>query len=141
MNKNMNKNFSFLNDDINRKIFEFGYPEYRGYIQTICKDIQNRNYTLSKVQKQITDAEMKELLDEFFKLKNCRCCSRHSHNKPEIQVRTNPKCIKYLCIIQQDDWLPECKNLHDCDCLCRHHSRTICDAISFRARKNRPVWS
>ncbi len=133
-------NFSFLNEDINRAILGFGYPEHRDYIQTICQDIQNRNYTLSKVP-EYPDPAIKDLLHKFFKFKLCRCCSRHSHNKPDIQVRTNPKGLKYLYIIQQDDWLPECKNLHDCDCLCRHETRMICESISYRARKNRPVWS
>jgi hypothetical protein len=137
---------NFQNIDIQRHIMSFGYPGYREDIQQICRDIKAKTWILKKVPDRypetdgfINSMNLKMLFTEYFKHRHCRCCSRHSHNKPDLQIRSTPKGQLYFYIVYNDEWFPECKNLHDCKCDCRHETRMICGGIAHRARK--PSWS
>lgn len=140
------------NEDIKRNILSFGYTGHRETMKKICRDIQFRhrdailsnvpkNYPYSKSDLELLSCmTMRGTLTRFFQLRLCKCCSRHSHNKPDIQIRTSPKGTKYLYIVELKDWVPECKNLHNCVCSCRSESRYLCRIISMRSRANRHLW-
>lgn len=63
----------------------------------------------------------------FYKLRLCRCCSRHSHRKPHIVIGDG--------LVFQENYgprVPEDKDMDDCRCRCRHEMRFLCRMIKQR---------
>ena len=135
----------FESDDLLRRIYGYGDPVHRDYMAWIGNELHH--CTLSKVPKQYpysrTDrAEMcgrtmKDTLERFFQLRRCMCCTRHAHNKPKLYLDMHPQASgQWIVIDQRRTQVPECKNLGECDCDCRHDMRKLAQHISYRSALN-----
>jgi len=115
----------FENEDIMRHIYSFGYPEHRIYMKQLCKEINTdlpdlSNWKQNRINLEIMSTYLKrtykrvELIELNHKYNKCRCCTRHSYNKPnllnrELNLRLRQK--------------PYYENI--CKCNCRHITRHI----------------
>ena len=126
----------FQSDDLTRIIYGYGDPKHREQMQRIRQEI--KDVILSKVPKtypyqcMATRYWMQKRLEHFFQLKRCQCCSRHSHNKPNLKIETRYN-HPWLIVDDRNVFVPECKNLGDCDCDCRREIRVLCRLIRFRS--------
>lgn len=135
----------FESDDLLRKIYGYGDPVHRERMAWIGYELHH--CTLSKVPKQypysgpdraeMCGRTMKDKLTEFFQLRRCMCCSRHAHNKPKLYLDIHPQASGlWIVIDKRATQVPECKNLGDCDCNCRHDMRKLAKHISYRSALN-----
>jgi len=128
----------FQSDDLTRIIYGYGDPKHREQMRRIRQEI--KGLILSKVPKtypypcKMTRPWMEVRLERFFRLKRCQCCTRHSHNKPNLQLETRYK-IPYLIVDRRVALVPECKNLDNCDCDCRREIRALCRDILFHSQR------
>jgi len=133
----------FDNDFLLREIYGYGDPCHRDSMKKISREL---NYSiLSKVPDQypytrpdyqrMHDMNMKESLVRFFQLRRCMCCSRHTHNKPNITLVTRQDGL-WIEINNVTHRVPECKEIDDCDCDCRHCMRILSRRISYRSALN-----
>jgi len=133
----------FQTDDLLRHIYGYG-PEHRDQIWHVNR--QYKDVLLSKVllsypycredERKIEYMTMKETLALFFQLRRCKCCTRHCHNKPNILFGYHPGCCDedvWLVLDNRTVFVPECKNLGDCDCDCRHLMRILSLLICKRS--------
>lgn len=135
----MNINFYNLCDDILRDVYSFGYPNHRVYMKEICQEIELNHETIHKylsyAWEQNGELELydgnsmsdyikrqfhrHEIMHMFRYYKKCRCCTRHSHYKPDItRQQRNPK----------PDHNPHYTHDTTCLCSCRHMSRHLYSA-------------
>ena len=115
----------FENKDLVRLIYGFE-PEHRVKMKEVCKYIlypQVSPYKglLSPVVNAFKDTYRYYIYLEFFLKKRCHCCSRHCHRKPDIRLEDGMLVYKD----GDNERVPECKDMHDCDCNCRHVCRKI----------------
>ena len=119
-----------------RIIYSFGYPEHRLYMKRIVddfKDEQNtREFNMECImddwalyyQSQYYHSGFDMLLSDLFnrqqqkvllfQMIKCKCCTRHSHNKP---ILLNDRIIYYPTSIKHTK--------DECYCHCRHLSRNL----------------
>ena len=131
----------FQNDDLLRHIYGYG-DNHRDHMRRICGEL---NPMLSKIPFQypytsndaalMNDMNMQEMLMEFFFLRRCMCCTRHTHNKPKLWLEKRDSTT-WIATDLSKIHVPECKNLHDCDCVCRHQMRKLVRLISYRSALN-----
>lgn len=130
----------FLNEDIKRLIFSFGYPKHRKYMKEIIFHFRKEKY---KVKKQIEYLELDymlyndiyyeypdnfiydvlnrdlqiKLLKQFMK---CYCCNRHIQNRP--YYKGNILYYSHNNLFYEDE---------TCDCKCRYYSRLLYNSIQY----------
>ncbi len=134
----------FQNGDLLRHIYSYGDPEHRDLMWWVNR--QYKEVLLSGVvisypycredYRKIEYMTMKETLTLFFKLRRCNCCSRHCHNKPKICFGYQNGCSDeevWLVLDHTRKFVPECKDLGDCDCHCRHEMRMLSNLICKRS--------
>ncbi len=137
----------FQTDDLLRHIYGFGDVTHREQMEMNLHEM--KHHLLSKVPKQypyspeddhvMGDENMRESLTRFFQLRRCMCCTRHAHNKPHIYlVKRDPD--PWIVIDKKSIDAPECKNLHDCDCDCRHEMRKLARNIIYRTTLNTIIY-
>jgi hypothetical protein len=125
--------------DLVRHIYSFG-PEHRTHLRQVNTEF--KGVLLSTVHKRYPyrradeeryyGATTSTMLREFYRLNRCRCCSRHSHNKPIVALTQT-----HLILRQPYTWVPECKDLFDCRCNCRFSCRTYVSML--RRRTHLPI--
>jgi len=133
----------FQNDDLLRHIYGFGDVVHRKQMDMNFYEMET--YTLSKVPEQypysdpdmdiINDETMHQSLTRFFQLHRCMCCTRHTHNKPQLYL-VHWKPEPWMVVGKRIIYSPECKNLHNCFCDCRHKTRILVDRIIERSTLN-----
>jgi hypothetical protein len=138
----------FQNDDLLRHIYGFGDPTHRE--QMNMNFYEMKAYTLSKVPEQypysvpdhhvMNDENMRESLTRFFRLRRCMCCTRHTHNKPQLYL-VKQETNSWIVIDRKIYYVPECKDLHDCECDCRHDMRQLARRISYRSALNTLLYN
>jgi len=128
----------FQNEDLIRQIYSYGDSDHRVQMWYILQ--QSKDVILTHVPATYPysrdDAYLKDSLMEFFRLRRCNCCSRHSHNKPKILFGYTPGCRDedvWLLFDHRTKYVPECKDLGDCDCECRHTMRNMSEWICHRS--------
>lgn len=128
----------FQNEDLIRQIYSYGDSDHRVQMWYILQ--QSKDVILTHVPATYPysreDAYLKDSLIEFFRLRRCNCCSRHSHNKPKLLFGYTPGCRDedvWLLFDHRTNYVPECKDLGDCDCECRHTMRNISEWICHRS--------
>jgi hypothetical protein len=137
----------FQNADLLREIYGYGDPDHRDCMWRVNR--QYKEVLLSGVvisypycredEQKIEYMTMKETLTLFFKLRRCKCCTRHCHNKPMIYFGYTPGCRDedvWLVLDNRTDIVPECKNMGDCECDCRHLMRILSKLIGKRSHMN-----
>jgi len=127
----------FQNEDLIREIYSYGDPDHRVHLWYILQ--HSKDVILTHVPATYPyssgDAYLKDGLMEFFRLRRCKCCSRHSHNKPNIFFGYTNGCLDedvWLVFDHTRSMVPECKDLGDCDCDCRHQMRSMSNWICHR---------
>ena len=123
----------FENKDLVRLIYGFG-PEHRTHMKKVCYSIQypivdrnNGKALLSPVPNYLKYNIGWVKYVQFFLKKRCHCCSRHCYKKPNIYLE------KGMIVYDYGDRkrVPECKNMGDCDCDCRHACRIMIKKLMF----------
>jgi hypothetical protein len=130
--------------DLMRHICSFGYPEFKQNMEKVFYELIYERHSMNHVLKQFPYTKehlkpstifwynMKDLLELFFALKECRCCTRHSHNKPNIQLEiVHGRTRVVFCRKPLHKGLPECVNLHNCLCQCRSRARSLSKQIEY----------
>lgn len=136
------------NEDLIRIIYSFGYPKHRENMKEIVSSLHYKNlkrnnimdclkhdyelYTkhnpYSSMDRFVPDLlSKKEQQEVLCQLIQCRCCTRHSHNKPIMVDKTfyyKPSSKRYY-------------NDVECKCSCRHLSRTLWHSLAHRACRHR----
>ncbi len=127
----------FENQDLVRLIYSFGFPEHRLHTKKVCNQLLNRHYhrtdrslakdLLSPLPNMMKHHKEWKLYVGFFIYRRCRCCSRHSHRKPNISLEEGTIVF---------DWgnhtmVPEAMDRNDCDCECRHRCRRIMYTLAY----------
>ena len=127
----------FQNMDLIREIYSYGEPEHRHWMWFVLQ--QTKEVLLSKVPATYPysrgDAHLKKELTQFFLLNRCRCCSRHSHNKPTI-LFGHQDDHDWLVLDNITVFVPECKDLGNCLCDCRHKMRKLSEFIGLWSHMN-----
>lgn len=111
----------FASMDLVRHIYSYG-PEHREKWRKVCESLKNPTAKDLRLEHVFIPHHVTmEYVIQYFKDVRCRCCSRHSHRKsyPVIWGRT-------LCFVPAySKWVPEEKDLRDCQCICRQASRVF----------------
>lgn len=134
----------FQNEDLIRNIYSYGDPKHRDHMGRVNR--QYKEVLLSNVPatypycredyRMMEYMNMKDTLTQFFRLRRCNCCTRHSHNKPKICFGYTAGCSDedvWLVLDNSRVFVPECKNFGDCYCDCRHLMRILSDLICKRS--------
>ena len=121
----------FDNQDLVRLIYSFGSVDHRIQMYWVADSLQFPRFKrtdkyigkqlLSPVPNLMKYHRNWNLYVEFFLYKGCRCCSRHSHRKPDIY-------LEYGMVVFQTGsttMVPEALGKKDCDCECRRKCRNI----------------
>jgi hypothetical protein len=89
-------------------------------------------YPISKWEREeVGGLNMKETLATFFRARRCRCCSRHSHRKPNLVRRAEGRWGKYS--FERDETrVPECSKQDHCDCECMSMTFEMMNLIRWR---------
>ena len=126
--------------DVIRHIYSFGDPDHRIQLRKVHAEL--KGVLLSTVHKRYPyrradeeryyGATTSTMLREFYRYNRCRCCSRHSHNKPIVGLTQT-----HIILRQPYAWVPECKDLIDCRCKCRYYCRVYVDML--RKRTHLPI--
>ena len=117
----------FANEDLKRHIFSFGYPEHIVFTKSLKVTLQVDTLPFENHYLEYRNGRsLREyLMDEFTPLElveyiryfaRCRCCTRHSHDKPYVTTLG----IVYTPKIHSSDYT--------CECLCRHIGRN-CERV------------
>jgi hypothetical protein len=112
----------FANEDLKRHIFSFGYPEHAEFTKSLKEVLKvdslqfYHRYYEDRYDRCIYDYLMdeftsKEIVEWTNYFARCRCCTRHSHDKPYIRNGV----VIYTPKIQS--------NVHKCECPCRSLGR------------------
>jgi hypothetical protein len=111
--------------DLVRHIFSYG-PEHREKLARVHERLKYPTEKDLRIHNVFMGYEVnRACVVQYFMDVRCRCCSRHSHRK-SYPVITN----RILCFAPAYAGnVPEEKNLYDCDCLCRHYTRTFIKSI------------
>jgi hypothetical protein len=131
----------FRNMDLIREIYGYGDSDHRNsmdYIHQRTKEVL-LTYVPSTYPYSREDAHLKDTLTEFFRLRRCRCCTRHSHNKPNIYFGYTNGCQDedvWLVLDHRNVIVPECKDLGGCNCDCRHKMRKLSEFIERHSHMN-----
>jgi hypothetical protein len=122
----------FENKDLVRMIYGFE-PEHRERMKHVCGGIlhppvsRQDMVALRHLLNALGDNSYRHAFVQFFLMKRCHCCSRHSHRKPDIRLKDGK--------IVYDDGLrervPEGMDLFDCDCDCRRVCRKIARSFIY----------
>lgn len=137
----------FENEDLLRMIYGYAYPNHRVQMDMIFCEM--KHHTLSKLPDQypyseeddhiMSNENMRDSLTHFFQLQRCMCCTRHTHNKPQVYLlKRDPD--PWIVIDQKRIYTSECKKLHDCDCDCRHEIRKLARIINYRTTLNTIIY-
>ena len=111
----------FANEDLKRHIFSFGYPEHVDFTKSLKEVLKvdsfqfYHRYYEDRCDRCIYDYLMdeftpKEIVEWTNYFARCRCCTRHSHDKPYIR---NGVVIYTQKITSSDE----------CECPCRSLGR------------------
>lgn len=121
----------FANEDLKRHIFSFGYPEHIEFTKSltdILKVDSRRFYDRYYEDRDdrcihdylVDEFTPNELIDWMNYFARCRCCTRHSHDKPRATnqgiVYTHRATTYYDC---------------DCPCPCRSLGRNCANVLSL----------
>lgn len=137
------------NEDLLRIIYSFGYPKHREYIKEIVSTFHYKHskrnnimtclkydwnlYASNNPHYSTMDSFMSDLLSEkeqeyiLRQMIQCRCCTRHSHNKPIMVDKTfyyKQSNKRYY-------------NDVDCKCSCRNLSRQLWHSLTGRVCRHR----
>jgi hypothetical protein len=120
--------------DVIRHIYSFGDPSHREQLKRVHRQLPTvllstvpNRYPYQKADElRYYGATTRVLLQEFYRLKRCQCCSRHAHNKPTIELNS------HLVIRYPRHQVPECKDLYRCGCNCRHSCRVYAELLRQR---------
>jgi len=125
----------FENKDLVCLIYSFD-TEHRERMKHVChrilypevvrKDKNCVKSLLTTVPNVLKHHRDWDKLVQFFVLKRCFCCSRHSYRKPNLWIKDGD-----LVIGEDRSWVPECKNRNDCQCHCRRVCRYIVDYLVY----------
>lgn len=89
-------------------------------------------YPMSKWEyEEAGGLNMKETLSTFFRVRRCRCCSRHSHRKPNLIRHVGGRWGKYE-FVRDETRVPECSKQGDCDCECMSMTFRMMNLIKWR---------
>ncbi len=115
----------FESRDLVRNIFSYG-PEHREKLAMVHESLKYPTKKDLRIHNVFVGYHVTlESVVQYFRDVRCHCCSRHSHRKP-YPVITN----RILCFAPAyTGRVPEDKDMEDCDCLCRHNSRTFIKEI------------
>ena len=121
----------FETQDLVRLIYSFGSVEHRKRMYWVADSLVNHRFhrsdkragksLLSPVPNLMKYHKDWHMYLDFFVNKRCRCCSRHSHRKPNIYLKDGT-------LIFEDGYetrVPEAMNKNDCICGCRRDCRSI----------------
>ena len=111
----------FANEDLKRHIFSFGYPEHIKFTKSLTDILKVNPWSFyhtyyedrkdrcirAYLTEEFTSKELTEWVNYFAR---CRCCTRHSHDKPYV----NKRGIAYT---------PKTNTTDECDCPCRSLGR------------------
>jgi len=121
----------FDNHDLVCLIYSFGSPEHRIQMYWVEDSLLHLHFhrTDKRMGKSLLSPVpnlMKYHLDwrmyvDFFVNKRCRCCSRHSHRKPNMYLKGGSLMFEH----GDSTMVPEAMDKKDCDCDCRHKCRKI----------------
>lgn len=135
------------NEDLKRLVYSFGSIDNRRLMRQVRYKINFdildtrldteglltkviRNFIYTKWDHEyIEEMDLRETFMNFYRFRSCRCCSRHSHNKPNIRMKG-----KQLLFLREEIQVPECKNLNHCHCYCRKETRHLWSMIRYRCR-------
>ena len=141
----------FESEDLKRHIYSFGSEEHRRLMRDLRSKLEfdlfhprmDTDGLLTDVPDKfkytkwhLLKAEnhtMRESFLSFYRYRSCRCCSRHSHNKPDIRLKHGK-----LLFLRNQTLVPECKNLQDCPCYCRTEARYLWSLIRHRCLNPSP---
>ena len=129
----------FDNEDIIRHICSFGYPEYRGLIAGIGKQITTNNQALDLHFDIVWEAnysrfnslghyisvtyDKPSILKLHKRYKMCHCCTKHSYKPDILKQDYNSKPFESY----YSDTQPKCR------CKCRHMARHMYKAYYLEA--------
>ena len=105
--------------DLLRHIYSFG-PEHRENMAKVCERIKCPQAEDLPACRFVPPCQKDDLV-QFYRNVRCHCCSRHTHFKPTAMIY-HKRLVFYR---GSDRYLPESKNLEDCECHCRHLSRNF----------------
>jgi hypothetical protein len=119
----------FANEDLKRHIFSFGYPEHIEFTKSLTEILKVDSFKFEGwyydnrqdrplydyLTEEFTPKELIEWINYFAR---CRCCTRHSHDKP----RVTKQGIVYTPRLDTTD--------DGCDCPCRSLGRNCALVLS-----------
>ena len=109
----------FASMDLVRHIYSYG-PEHREKWSQVGENLKNPSIKDLRLEHVFLPYHVTmDHVVQYFKDIRCRCCSRHSHRKTYPVINNQVLCIAPA----YSKWVPEEKNLRDCDCICRQVSR------------------
>lgn len=118
----------FDNKDLVRLIYEFG-PSHREQMKQVYDSFKTSpRCLLTPVPNAMKHHPNLDKFVEFFRLKRCRCCSRHSHTKPSIYLEHGEVVFEPR---RYQERVPEAKNKWDCDCSCRKDCRKLLWELAY----------
>ena len=119
----------FGNEDLKRLIFSFGYPEHREFTTSLAESLTvNPSPFEDRFLEDRQDRPLYDYLVEEYSpqelilwtnyFARCRCCTRHSHDKP--------------CFVNQEIVFTKRAptKIYECDCTCRHFARNCVKAFT-----------
>lgn len=121
--------FVFANEDLKRHIFSFGDVGHREFTKSLTENLKVDAYQFEDrfyenkndrclydyIVEEFTPKELIEWINYFAR---CRCCTRHSHDKP----RVTKQGIVYTPRTDTTD--------RGCDCPCRSFGRNCALVLS-----------
>ncbi len=118
----------FAMDDLKRHIFSFGYPEHIAFTKSLkvilkvdTTPFEERFHAYrdgrSLPRYLLEEFDAQELVECIHYFSRCRCCTRHSHDKPYVSTFG----IAYTPKIHSSD---------ECECQCRHIGRNCARALN-----------
>jgi hypothetical protein len=119
----------FGSEDLKRLIFSFGYPEHREFTASLTESLAVDPYPFEDrfLENQQDRCLYDYLVEEYTPQElilwsnyfaRCRCCTRHSHDKPRfvnqeiVFTKRSPTKV------------------YECECTCRHYARMCVKAFS-----------
>ena len=117
--------------DLVRHIFSYG-PEHREKLAMVHESLMNPIAKDLKIDNVFIGYKMTlESVVQYFRDVRCRCCSRHSHRKTYPVITNRGLCFAPAYTGR----VPEDKDMGDCECYCRHYSRTfIKEILTYEGR-------
>ena len=117
----------FDNKDLVSLIYSFG-PGHREQMKQVYDSFKtSTKCLLSPVPNEMKHHPNLDKFIEFFVLKRCRCCSRHSHGKPNIYMEHGEVVFE---VKRYQERVPE-GNIKECDCSCRKDCRNLLWELAY----------